>query len=311
VTALCRAPAWRASADRRASPAAAASIVEREPASAAEDAIVSRLANGETVGDRPISITTADRSFGAHLSGALERGEVAGPGSLRLEGAAGQSFGAFLTGGIQLVLAGVANDYVAKGLSGGRVVVAPEPDLAAAPERQAIVGNTCLYGATSGRLHVIGRAGMRFGVRNSGAEAVVEGLGPHGCEYMTGGTVVVLGPVGGNFGAGMTGGRAYLYDPGGRHLDALDSRSVRAIRMTDDGPLDIAANELRRLIVEHAEAGSIVAERLLAAGLPLEAFWRVDPIEVTVPETAPAVRPQLDRNLIVASPMPSAGAVGS
>jgi glutamate synthase (NADPH/NADH) large chain/glutamate synthase (ferredoxin) len=310
VAALCRAPAWRTTAERRGSPAAAASVVAREPASAVEHSVIDHLRDGQPVGDTPITVSTADRSFGAELSGALERRDVAGPLSLRLVGAAGQSFGAFLTAGVELRLTGVANDYVAKGLSGGRVVVTPEPDLAAAPERQAIVGNTCLYGATSGRLHVLGRAGMRFAVRNSGAEAVVEGLGPHGCEYMTGGIVVVLGPVGPNFGAGMTGGRAYLYDPAGRHLDALDARSVGAVRMTDGGPLDLAANALRGLIVDHARAGSIVAERLLAAGLPLDAFWRVDPVDATGAE-APSETPQPERNQIVAAAMPSVGAVSS
>ena len=117
----------------------------------------------------------------------------------------------------------MANDYVAKGLSGGTVIVRPEVALAAAAASQAIAGNTCLYGATAGRLHLVGRAGMRFAVRNSGAEAVVEGLGPHGCEYMTGGTVVVLGPVGANFGAGMTGGRAFLLDPHGHHASRIDA----------------------------------------------------------------------------------------
>ena len=130
-------------------------------------------------------MTTADRSFGAGLTGALERGELHGPVHLELRGAAGQSFGAFAGPGIELRLTGQANDYVAKGLSGGSITIAPEPDLGAAPGGEAIAGNTCLYGATGGRLHLVGRAGMRFAVRNSGAEAVVEGIGPHGCEYMT------------------------------------------------------------------------------------------------------------------------------
>src|SRR4029078_9731166 len=124
-----------------------------------------------------------------------------------------------------------ANDYGAKGLAGGSVTIVPEPDLAATPSSEGIAGNTVLYGATGGRLHLVGRAGMRFAVRNSGAEAVVEGIGPHGCEYMTGGTVVVLGPVCAHFGAGMTGGRAYLYDPSARHTAALDERSVGAVRL--------------------------------------------------------------------------------
>jgi glutamate synthase domain-containing protein 3 len=175
------------------------------------------------------------------------------------------------------------------------VVVAPEPGLAAEPHRQAIAGNTCLYGATAGRLHVVGRAGMRFAVRNSGAQAVVEGLGPHGCEYMTGGTVVVLGPVGANFGAGMTGGRAYGYDPDGRHLAALDSRSVQGTRLStamaarDDGAA--LAAELRALVELQRDAGSALAARLLAQATPLEAdVWLVEPVAIATTSTAPVER---------------------
>jgi glutamate synthase (NADPH) large chain len=130
---------------------------------------------------------------------------------------------------------------------------------------------------------VIGRAGMRFAVRNSGASAVVEGLGPHGCEYMTGGAVVVLGPVGANFGAGMTGGRAYLYDPDGRHLAALDPRSVHGTRLStvaatrEDGA-ELQA-ELRDLLEAHREAGSALAGRLLAERVSLEAdIWVIEPL---------------------------------
>ncbi|MDQ3127204.1 MAG: hypothetical protein M3Q66_01925 [Chloroflexota bacterium] len=202
---------------------------------------------------------------------------------------------------------------MAKSLSGGVVVVAPEPTLAAEPHRQAIAGNTCLYGATGGRLHVIGRAGMRFAVRNSGAQAVVEGLGPHGCEYMTGGAVVVLGPVGANFGAGMTGGRAYLYDPDGRHLAALDARSVHGKRLSsaiaarEDGPELIA--EVRGLVELHREAGSALAARLLAERTPLEAdMWLIEPIAAVsvgpVEQRAPAA------DTTVASPLTASVAAG-
>ncbi len=148
------------------------------------------------------------------------------PVEYRLRGAAGQSLGAFAGPTMSVVLDGVANDYVAKGLSGGSVVVRPAAGAMFEPGDQAIAGNACLYGATGGRLHLIGRAGIRFAVRNSGATAVAEGVGAHGCEYMTGGTVVVLGPVGGNFGAGMTGGRAWLWDPTGQAESRLDPRSV-------------------------------------------------------------------------------------
>jgi glutamate synthase domain-containing protein 3 len=184
---------------------------------------------------------------------------------------------------VELRLVGQANDYVAKGLSGGVVVVTPEGGLAAAAHRQAIAGNTCLYGATDGRLHVVGRAGMRFAVRNSGASAVVEGIGPHGCEYMTGGVVVVLGPVGANFGAGMTGGRAYLYDPEGRHLPALDARSVVGLRLsaitaTDEPAGAALMAELCGLLEDQRAAGSALAARLLADVETLASdFWLVEP----------------------------------
>jgi glutamate synthase domain-containing protein 3 len=136
---------------------------------------------------------------------------------------------------------------------------------------------------------------MRFAVRNSGATAVVEGLGPHGCEYMTGGAVVVLGPVGANFGAGMTGGRAYLYDPDGRHLAALDARSVSGTRLStaiaarEDGA--VLAAELRGLVELHRDAGSELAARLLAEHAPLEAdFWLVEPNVAVAPVVAPVER---------------------
>jgi glutamate synthase domain-containing protein 3 len=240
-----------------------------------------------------LRITTADRSFGAGLSGAIERGEVRGPVRLELHGAAGQSFGAFAPAGVELRLVGPANDYVGKGLSGGTLVVAPEADLAAPPEARALVGNTCLYGATSGRLHVLGSAGMRFAVRNSGATAVVEGVGPHGAEYMTGGTLVVLGPVGANLGAGMTGGRVYLHDPSGEALTALHAPSVTARRLADlvgqagqagepEAARAVAAErmvELVGLLADHRAAGSGRAAALLAEPDRLAAeTWLVEPV---------------------------------
>jgi glutamate synthase domain-containing protein 3 len=168
-----------------------------------------------------------------------------------------------------------------------------------------------LYGATGGRLHLVGRAGMRFAVRNSGAEAVVEGIGPHGCEYMTGGTVVVLGPVGANFGAGMTGGRAYLYDPAGRHAAALDDRSVSAVRLGSaladrpDGQTRVV--ELLRLLEAHRAAGSALAERLLGESDLATWFWLVEPIAVATTEapTPDLPAPQPDRNPIVPRSMPT------
>ncbi len=288
------APHWDATPARRANPAGADRDVHRQPASPLEAHLVAALGGQGGFSAGGLKLSTADRSFGAALSGALERGQLRGPIRLELRGAAGQSFGAFAGPGLDLRLVGQANDYVGKGLSGGRLVVAPDADLAADPSRQAIAGNTCLYGATAGRLHLVGRAGMRFAVRNSGAEAVVEGLGQHGCEYMTGGVVVVLGPIGANFGAGMTGGRAYLLDPDGRHIAALDSRSVNAIRLSaaardrDDGPSLVA--EFRGLVDAHRDAGSALAARLLAERNELESdVWLVEPIAAPAAHAPAAV----------------------
>jgi glutamate synthase domain-containing protein 3 len=243
-----------------------------------------------------VTLTTADRAFGARLAGAVARGDVATPVILRATGAAGQSLGAFLTEGIELVLEGTANDYVAKGLSGGTVIVRPDPRLRVAAAGQSIAGNTCLYGATAGRLHLVGRAGQRFAVRNSGAEAVVEGLGPHGCEYMTGGVVIVLGPVGPNFGAGMTGGRAYLFDPRGSHASRVDERSVSVGRLADAiarrDDAHLLVGDLRRLVVAHADAGSELARRLVAEGGPsARDVWLVEPLPATATGSQPSRTP--------------------
>jgi glutamate synthase (NADPH/NADH) large chain len=176
---------------------------------------------------------------------------------VRFEGSAGQSFGAFLPRGITLRLAGDANDYLGKGLSGGRLIVAPDPAAPFTAEEQIIAGNVIGYGATGGEMFLRGIVGERFCVRNSGATAVAEGTGDHGCEYMTGGTVVVLGRIGRNFAAGMSGGVAYLLDP--------DLGRVN-LEMVDLEPLDASdAALLRRLAERHqAETGSAVAGQLLA-----------------------------------------------
>ena len=288
---------WPASPSRRANPAAAGREIGHAPASSLEVGIAAAFRGQGSVTASGLRLTTADRSFGAGLTGALERGELHGPIRLDLRGAAGQSFGAFAGPGVELRLVGQANDYVGKGLSGGTITVAPEPDLGADAASEAIAGNTVLYGATAGRLHLVGRAGMRFAVRNSGAEAVVEGIGPHGCEYMTGGTVVVLGPVGANFGAGMTGGRAYLYDPSGRHTAALDERSVAAVRLASaladrpDGQARVI--ELIRLLDAHRTAGSALAGRLLDEADLAARFWLVEPIAVD--PVAPAAAVSVDR----------------
>jgi glutamate synthase domain-containing protein 2/glutamate synthase domain-containing protein 3 len=299
---------WPATPARRADPAGADRAIGRAPASHLEEAIAAAFRGQGSVTAAGLRLSTADRSFGASLTGALERGELHGPIHLELRGSAGQSFGAFAGTGVELRLIGQANDYVAKGLSGGSITVVPEPDFGASASTEAIAGNTVLYGATAGRLHLVGRAGMRFAIRNSGAEAVVEGIGPHGCEYMTGGTVVVLGPVGANFGAGMTGGRAYLYDPTGRHAVALDERSVAAIRLgtvladRPDGQARLI--ELVRLLEAHRSAGSELADRLLREADLATMFWLVEPIAAPAPvaDIAPS---QPDSNPIAAETSPS------
>jgi glutamate synthase domain-containing protein 2/glutamate synthase domain-containing protein 1/glutamate synthase domain-containing protein 3 len=238
-----------------------------------EDALETIFLGGITEYTYPIS--NADRTVGARLGGAvgLEFGAAAPPGlaRLRFAGAAGQSFGAFVTDGIELVLDGEANDYVGKGLGGGRIVIRPPADDAGDP---VLVGNTVLYGATGGELFVAGRAGERFAVRNSGATAVVEGTGDHPCEYMTGGTVVVLGPPGNNVGAGMSGGECFVFDPTGDVLARVNRQLVEARR--PDGP---QVARLRDLMERHAVlTGSVRAARLLADwDATVDAVWRIAP----------------------------------
>ena len=167
--------------------------------------------------------------------------------TIRLKGSAGQSLGAFAAPGLKLLVAGDANDYVGKGLSGGKIVVRPQQVSNLIPSDNTIIGNTVLYGATAGKLFANGRAGERFGVRNSGAHVVVEGCGSNGCEYMTGGVAVILGSIGANFGAGMTGGMAYIYDPKGRFETLANMESLVASRIESNH----WETELKSLIEEH------------------------------------------------------------
>ena len=189
------------------------------------------------------SIRNANRTVGAMLSGEVARrfGHAGLPEdtiSVKFTGNAGQSFGAFLSRGISLELTGDANDYVGKGLSGGRVVVRHPAGTPRDPTQNIIVGNTVLYGAIAGEAYFEGVAGERFAVRNSGAVAVVEGVGDHGCEYMTGGVVAVLGDTGRNFAAGMSGGIAYVYDPAGRFAPLCNKAMVDLEPVTPSGPVD-------------------------------------------------------------------------
>ena len=189
-------------------------------------------------GERVRILETArngDRSVGAMLAGLVTQAHPEGLADdsihVQFEGTGGQSFGAFLCKGITLYLIGDANDYTGKGLSGGRIVVRPSLDFRGAWHENIIVGNTVLYGATSGEAYFAGVAGERFAVRLSGATTVVEGTGDHGCEYMTGGTVVVLGETGRNFAAGMSGGVAYVYDEDGRFASRCNHSMVRLERV--------------------------------------------------------------------------------
>jgi len=219
------------------------------------------LESGEAV-RASIKIRNVNRTVGTILGHEVTRkygGEGLPEGTIDLTftGSAGQSFGAFLPRGITLRLEGDTNDYLAKGLSGGRIVVRPDRAVTFRAEEQIIAGNVIAYGATSGRIHIRGGVGERFCVRNSGAEAVTEGVGDHGCEYMTGGRVVVLGSTGRNFGAGMSGGVAFVLD--------LDEQRVNT-ELVELGPVQVeAAIELEALVRDHAEeTGSEVAAALLA-----------------------------------------------
>jgi glutamate synthase (ferredoxin) len=220
-------------------------------------------------------IGNGDRTVGARIGGDIGEhfGFGAPPGSatVRFRGFAGQSFGAYLADGLNFELTGAANDYVGKGMNGGRIVIRPGAEITGHP---VLAGNTLLYGATGGRLHIAGRVGGRFAVRNSGAVAVVEGTGGHPCEYMTSGTVVILGEFGRNLGAGMSGGQAFVYDPDNRLEVRMNPDLVAA------EPLDkAAAATLRILVEEHLElTGSARAAALLGDwDSALRDFKRVHP----------------------------------
>jgi glutamate synthase (NADPH/NADH) large chain len=228
-------------------------------------------------------ITNTDRAIGARLAGDIARrhgdeGLQDDPITLEFTGAAGQSFGVWNAPGMQLILHGEANDGVGKGMAGGRIVVRPPHDAAYASQDTPIVGNTCLYGATGGELFAAGRAGERFGVRNSGALAVVEGVGDHGCEYMTGGTVVVLGRSGLNFGAGMTGGFAYVLDLDRDFVDRYNHELVDINRISLEG-MENHLQHLRSLLRAHGEhTGSAWGQKLLCDFREvLHKVWLVKP----------------------------------
>jgi glutamate synthase (NADPH/NADH) large chain len=224
-----------------------------------------------------------NRSIGARLAGEIARrhgneGMADAPLDIVLRGTAGQSFGAWNLSGLNLTLAGDANDYVGKGMSGGRIVVRPPEEAEYVARDTAIIGNTCLYGATGGQLFAAGRAGERFAVRNSGATAVIEGTGDHCCEYMTDGVVVVLGQTGVNFGAGMTGGFAYVLDIERDFVDRYNHELIDIHRITPES-MEAHLHHLRSLVLAHVEqTGSVWGEAIIEDYRTfLSKFWVVKP----------------------------------
>jgi glutamate synthase (NADPH/NADH) large chain len=201
------------------------------------------------------AVQNTDRTVGTRVSSHIVRNfgmrNALQPNHLtvKLSGSAGQSLGAFAAPGLKIEVAGDANDYVGKGLSGGTIVVRPPMMSPLEAAENTIIGNTVLYGATDGFLFAAGRAGERFAVRNSGAQVVIEGCGSNGCEYMTGGVAVILGRIGANFAAGMTGGMAYLYDPEGLASSLMNMETLVTV------PVTVAhwENELKRLIERHVD----------------------------------------------------------
>jgi glutamate synthase (NADPH/NADH) large chain len=223
------------------------------------------------------------RSIGARISGEIARrygnagmGEAAL--DIMLSGTAGQSFGAWNVNGLNLHLVGDANDYVGKGMNGGRLVIRPPQHASYVARDTVIIGNTCLYGATGGQLFAAGQAGERFAVRNSGAIAVVEGAGDHCCEYMTDGVVVVLGRSGVNFGAGLTGGFAYVLDLDRDFVDLYNHELIDIHRISSES-MEVHLHHLRSLIMEHVRyTDSVWGQTILddyRSFLPK--FWVVKP----------------------------------
>lgn len=230
-------------------------------------------------------VTNEDRTLGARLAGEIARYRTDNPelkGSqltFRLQGTAGQSFGAFATTGMTLSLEGLANDFVGKGLCGGELVIRGRGRIAQQSEAHTLIGNVALYGATSGWLLAAGRAGERFAVRNSGARAIVEGVGDHACEYMTGGLALILGRTGINFGAGMTGGLAWIYDEDGDFLGSGRYHDDFLQPETWDQLDEKARDSIRELVALHAEKTASTRAQWLLANWKSEShkFLRLTP----------------------------------
>jgi len=234
-------------------------------------------------GEFELEICNCDRSIGARVSGEIARqhgnqGMASAPITFRFKGTAGQSFGVWNAGGLNLYLEGDANDYVGKGMTGGKLVVTPPQGASYRSQDSAIIGNTCLYGATGGKLFAAGTAGERFAVRNSGAHAVVEGTGDHCCEYMTGGFVCVLGKTGHNFGSGMTGGFAYVLDMDNSFVDRVNNELVNLQRITGEA-MEAYRSHLQDVLREYVAetASEWGAELLDNLDDYLRRFWLVKP----------------------------------
>jgi glutamate synthase (NADPH/NADH) large chain len=234
-------------------------------------------------GEFSYKVRNIDRSIGARLSGEIAKrygnqGMADKPVTVNLDGSVGQSFGVWNAGGLYLVLEGDANDYVGKGMTGGKLVLRPPQGSAFKSHETTIMGNTCLYGATGGHLFASGLAGERFAVRNSGAVAVVEGIGDHGCEYMTGGVITVLGATGINFGAGMTGGFSYVLDLENTFVDRYNHELIDIHRIGTEN-MEAYRNHLKQTIQEFvAETGSERGQYILDNLTDmLSKFWLVKP----------------------------------
>lgn len=259
-----------------------------------DDDILADPAIQEAIADRgqitkEVPVINTDRSVGARIAGAIAskygNNGFNGKITLRFKGIAGQSFGAFNLPGMNLILSGEANDYVGKGMHGGVITIAPPPNANYNFASNVIVGNTCLYGATGGELYANGRAGERFAVRNSMGKAVIEGAGDHCCEYMTGGLVVVLGEVGRNVGAGMTGGLGYFLDESGTFEQKVNPEIVKIQRVSSE----VGEKQLIEAIAKHVEKTNSPKGKAILQNWQdyLGKFWQVvPPSEADSPEAS-------------------------
>jgi len=245
-----------------------------------DDDIYRVIESNSGVAEKNLSISNTDRALGARVSGIIARkyGDHGFKGQININftGSSGQSFGVFLIQGVNIRVSGDCNDYVGKGMNGGSIVAVPPEGSNFEPHENVIAGNTCLYGATGGKVYLNGRVGERFGVRNAGCQAVIEGSGDHLGEYMTNGVIVAIGSIGRNVGAGMSGGLLYVYDPDGAGLKVHDDNKDNVLRIRAPA----AELQLRALLEEHVEhTGSPRAKAILNDwAQALGHFWQVAPV---------------------------------